>query len=43
MPQTTEAWIYAAVTGLMLGQLAHSDTNQILSMSLMAFGVTEAR
>ncbi len=25
LPQTTEAWIYAAMTGLMLRRLAHSD------------------
>ena len=25
LPQTTEAWVYAAMTGLMLRRLAHSN------------------
>ena len=41
LPQTTEAWIYAAMTGLMLRRLAHSNafwTPSNCSMSMSVHG-----
>ena len=38
LPQTTEAWIYAAMTGLMLHRLAHSNAFWTPSKPLSALG-----